>query len=284
LFKKWKQQLKNAIAATLVALAATIAPGLIALADVQSALKKSTGRSKSFPGFYFLNPITIIMSLYTFSGKTSLPSIASIPGLTIKESNNVDMLSAMAGITPEEVGKRMSDDHLAFIAFMNNSPAAFGWMATGTAFIGELNHEMILPVRNRYLWNFRTLEQFRGRGIYPVLLQYIIRHEEKRADTFWIIHAPENKSSLKGIQKAGFEFAGKLYKRSGITTIESTAQSISLRQQLAEMDITISAKDPASCWNCSSPYLKKRSNECCCSKEGNDCIDNHLTSFSYFTN
>jgi RimJ/RimL family protein N-acetyltransferase len=115
----------------------------------------------------------------------------------------------MGSISAKDVVKRLGNDHVAFIAFVNGVPAAFGWMARGKAFIGELNHDLILPYRHRYLWKFRTMEPFRGLGIYPVLLQRIIQLEESKADRFWIIHAPENEASLKGIQKAGFQHVGE---------------------------------------------------------------------------
>jgi hypothetical protein len=125
------------------------------------------------------------------------------------------------------------------------------------------------------------MEAFRGLGIYPALLQYIIRREREKANHFWIVHAPENNSSLKGIKKAGFHYAGKLYSSRGLTTIESTTLSLSRRQLLTEMDITISEEKPASCWNCSSPHLKKRKPECCCVVSGNECIGNNLSSLAF---
>jgi hypothetical protein len=220
------------------------------------------------------------MSLYTFTTNNSLPFVTSPAGLQIKECYDAGMLAAMGGTTIEEVNKRLSNEHAAFVAFMNNVPAAFGWMARGKAFIGELSHEMVLPVGNRYLWNFRTMEPFRGMGIYPALLQYMIRFEQKKADRFWIIHAPENNSSLKGIHKAGFEFVGKLYSHSGIATIESTAKSIFQEKLLAEMGIPISKEDPASCSNCSGPFLKKRSGQCCCLLQMQNCMGNTLIALS----
>jgi hypothetical protein len=220
------------------------------------------------------------MSLYTFTTNNSLHHVPSPAGLHIKECSDAGMLAAMGGTTTEEVNRRLSNEHVAFVAFINNVPAAFGWMARGKAFIGELNHTMVLPIGNRYLWNFRTMEAFRGMGIYPALLQHIIQFEQKTADAFWIIHAPENKASLKGIQKAGFEYVGKIYSNSGTPTIETTTSSISNRKLLDEMNITISKDEAVSCWNCSSPYLKKRKDECCCLPEKNHCIGNNLVALA----
>jgi hypothetical protein len=42
------------------------------------------------------------------------------------------------------------------------------------------------------------------------------------------------------------------------------------------MDIERSAEAAASCWNCSSPYLKKRVPQCCCAGAGNECTGNTL--------
>jgi len=244
---------------------------------MQSMFLKSC-REKSFsPGFF--KHKKLFMSLYKLTNDNSLPFIPSPAGLKIKECYDAGMLAAMGGTTTEEIKKRFSNEHVAFVAFINNVPAAFGWMARGKAFIGELNHEMVLPVANRYLWNFRTMEAFRGMGIYPALLQFIIQFEQKTADTFWIIHAPENKASLRGIQKAGFEYVGKIYSNSGAPTIEATTNSILNKKLLEEMDIIISKDETVSCWNCSSPYLKKRKEECCCQPEMTHCFGNNLKTF-----
>ncbi|HET9985907.1 MAG TPA: hypothetical protein VFQ38_20075 [Longimicrobiales bacterium] len=44
----------------------------------------------------------------------------------------------------------------------------------------------------------------RGKGIYPRLLQGILRAESAEAERFWIGYAPENHASGAGIRNAGF--------------------------------------------------------------------------------
>jgi GNAT superfamily N-acetyltransferase len=220
------------------------------------------------------------MSLYTLCTTDTIPAVETPAGLRIEECTNTDLLTYIGSTTPEEVTKRLANDNIAYVAYIKNIPAAFGWVARGKATIGELAHEMVLPIGNRYLWNFRTLEAFRGLGIYPALLQYITRQEKVAANRFWIIHAPENKASLKGIKKAGFHYVGRLYSNKGYATIESTDLSHSSRNLLAEMNISISKKEPASCWNCSSPYLKKRKQECCCATSQTECVGNNLLSMA----
>ena len=172
----------------------------------------------------------------------------------------------MADTPVEDMQNRIADHHIAFVAYVHNEPAAFGWMATTKAEIGELNHELVLPEKHRYLWNFRTLAPYRGLGIYPALLQYIMQHEADMAQQFWIIHAPENKSSLKGIVKSGFEYVGKLYtKPDGVVALETNGQSALYHNFLKNFNP--STDGSASCWNCNSPYLKKRVPSCCCAQE-----------------
>jgi len=196
-------------------------------------------------------------------------------GLVIRECTDADLLSSMANTTVEEINRRLANENVAFVAYMQGQPAAFGWMARTRAHIGELDHSFILPLHHRYLWNFRTLAQFRGRGIYPALLHYMMQ-QEAQALQFWIIHAPENRASLKGITRAGFQYVGKLYSHSGRTVLETSTGTSAYRRHLEQMNMTLSSETAASCWNCSSPYLKKRMNACCCSPAGNVCEGNIL--------
>ncbi len=171
-----------------------------------------------------------------------------------------------------EVIKRLANDHLAFVAFLDDVPAAFGWMARGKARIGELNHDLILPIRNLYLWNFKTLPSFRGKNIYPLLLQYILKYEAEKADRFWIIHAPENNSSLRGIRKAGFRYAGKLIlSQKNIPTLKYDNVSSHEIDLIQFMGIEISEHVNEGCWGCHSPYVKNKPVSCCCSEAGELC-------------
>jgi GNAT superfamily N-acetyltransferase len=285
--KSWKQNFKIADAEQLqkqsFVHAVTTALEQDAPVVALAAPDKQYGRSEQLlPSSSSSKPIKLfIMSLYTIPSLQHLPPLRIPAGLEIKESTDAALLAILGNTTVEEVTKRLANDHVAFIAYIHNQPAAFGWMAKGKARIGELNHEFILPIGNRYLWNFRTLADYRGLGIYPALLQYIIQYEGTRASRFWIIHAPENKSSLKGIVKAGFEYVGRIYtKANGQIALEASTHSETYLDLLKEMDVHISAEDPASCWNCSSPYLKKRIPTCCCTEAETICTGNPVLSMA----
>ncbi|WP_439879615.1 GNAT family N-acetyltransferase [Pontibacter sp. MBLB2868] len=215
--------------------------------------------------------------LYAFTKNEKLHLLALIAGLEIRESDDPSFMSAMGQITREEASRRFSDDNKAYVAYLHGVPAAFGWVAQGKAHIGELDHSFILPLRHRYLWNFRTLPDFQGRGIYTRLLQHILRVERHRAHTFWILHAPENMASRKGIQKAGFE-------QMGLVSVAKDKRLIFLPEGagraggdlVQEVFAFPASQEPqATCWNCSSPFLKKRKEACCCKINDRAC-NRHL--------
>jgi GNAT superfamily N-acetyltransferase len=90
-------------------------------------------------------------------------------------------------------------------------PAGYGWSASGPAHIGGLELHLTVPPGERYLWDFVTLPDFRGRGLYPLLLQDIIRRQRQEASWFWIGHDTHNEASRRGILKAGFQLAGRVW-------------------------------------------------------------------------
>ena len=211
--------------------------------------------------------------LYFHDAKNTFQPLPPLAGLELRECEDPVVMSALGRISLEEATRRMANDHKPFVAYFQKKAAAFGWMAMGKAQVGELNHTIILPLYHRYLWNFRTLEEFRGLGIYPRLLQYILDDESNRADCFWILHAPENKSSEKGILKAGFSFAGHVSVRNRNEIIfDGAGGNDNFNLLMAESLGFNSSEEPqATCWKCSSPYLADKKKSCCCEEQGAVC-------------
>lgn len=54
-----------------------------------------------------------------------------------------------------------------------------------------------------------TDENYRGKGIYPYVLKYVLSNFKDKYDKFFIMTDSDNIASQKGILKAGFEFIGK---------------------------------------------------------------------------
>jgi hypothetical protein len=210
--------------------------------------------------------------LYSFTKNDQLPHLSAIKGLEINHVDDPLVLSIIGNISLQEAIHRLANDNKAYVAYVDGIPAAFGWMAMGKAKIGELNHEFILPLGHRYLWNFRTLIQFRGLGIYPRLLQRIISTEIEKAECFWIMHAPENKASASGIRKAGLSFMGNISLVKGNQVIiDPNGSTHELADMIDSFGFRQSHQGQASCWNCSSPYIKNRRSECCCVADNMAC-------------
>lgn len=137
------------------------------------------------------------------------PTQAPLPHLIVRQCIDAAMLAALLRRDPDAVQKRFDDGHRAYVAWYEGQAAAFGWVATRRAEIGELQTGFEIPATHRYLWNFVTLPSHRGLGIYPRLLDAIVQ-EESDAEVFWIARAPENRASARGIEKAGFTTVASL--------------------------------------------------------------------------
>lgn len=216
------------------------------------------------------------MSLYTFSSAHKLPIFKNIDGLHVQRTDDYLLIARINEITPDEAKHRMEDGHVAFVAFYNNEPVAFGWMATVQANIGELSHKFNLPERHAYLWNFRTLAQYRGLGVYPTLLRHILISTRQDFDRYWIIHAPENIASRNGILKAGFEYVGQLH--IGPSLQLEFMEDAGLMASIAADSLGLPRRNATnmSCWNCSSPFIRKRQSVCCCATQNKVCVNNGL--------
>ena len=132
------------------------------------------------------------------------PSLDPLPGLVVRREHDAAVMAALQGRDEADIARRFHAAHRAYVAWRDGEPAAWGWVATQIADIGELGSTFALPAGERYLWNFVTLAAHRGLGIYPRLLQAIVRAESRGAERFWIAYAPENHASGAGIRKAGF--------------------------------------------------------------------------------
>lgn len=134
-----------------------------------------------------------------------VPALDRLPNLAVRREADPAFMARLQDRPVPEMEARFAAGHRAYVAWWDGQPAAWGWVATRTATIGEVGSTFTLPRGDRYLWNFVTLAAHRGRGIYPRLLDAIVHAEAAGADRFWVAYAPENHASGAGIRKAGFE-------------------------------------------------------------------------------
>jgi hypothetical protein len=97
------------------------------------------------------------MALATWWRSDPLPSLPVVPGFHAVMSDDDVMLARLNRIPLAEVRARRHDGHRPYIGRLHDMPVAYGWVATRSASIGELNLTITLSQRDRYLWDFATL-------------------------------------------------------------------------------------------------------------------------------
>ena len=140
------------------------------------------------------------MPFATFWIEDTFTLIASLPGFTAGPAFDWHELAEINHLSHTEVVDRRNNGHRPYVARMESQPVAYGWLATKKISIGELNINVELPPDDRYLWDFATLPDWQGRGLYPRLQQSILQQELQTAKRFWTINAAENLPSGAGLR------------------------------------------------------------------------------------
>jgi GNAT superfamily N-acetyltransferase len=179
-----------------------------------------------------------------------IPQLTPLPGLAVRQEQSAAVMATLQGRPEADMARRFAAGHRAYVAVRDNVPAAFGWVATRWAEIGELGSAFVVPQGERYLWNFVTLEAHRGLGIYPRLLDAIVRAESAEAARFWIAYAPENHASGAGIRKAGFVDVAELsFDANGRAAVQALRPD-GARTAARVLGIRESTDPLAPCWRC----------------------------------
>jgi ribosomal protein S18 acetylase RimI-like enzyme len=190
------------------------------------------------------------MPLATRHRNDFAPPLAALPALVVRRETSVAAMAALQGKPEDEVCRRFAEGHRAYVASLDARPVAWGWVATRTAAIGELGSAFRIPDGERYLWNFVTLAAHRGQGIYPRLVDAIVRAESQEAERFWIARAPENHASGAGIRRAGFATVAELsFDAAGRPAVRGIVEGGgALAARL--LGIAEAADSLARCWRC----------------------------------
>ncbi len=150
------------------------------------------------------------MALATWWCDGLLPNLVPLPSFSVYFSTDAQLIARLANLSLQEVDSRFQSGSRLYLACIDEILVAYGWVATQRGDMPEFQLSFKLSERNCYLWDFRTLPAWRGRGIYPRLLQAIIRQEALFFDRFWIGTASGNTAAEHSIVKAGFHFVADL--------------------------------------------------------------------------
>lgn len=193
------------------------------------------------------------MNVWTWWVEDSLFPLPTLKGFSVVPSLDCALVARLCETDETTVRQRFASAHRCYVALVGTVPAAYGWVARAQAQVGELALTFAVSADERYLWDFATLPAWRGRGLYPRLLQSILLQE--RAMRFWIIHAPENRASARGIQKASFQPAGLLsFVAEGDAALVSGRQLARARAAARLLRVPLMAQRHAPrlnpCWTC----------------------------------
>jgi GNAT superfamily N-acetyltransferase len=179
----------------------------------------------------------------------SAPQFKPIEGFAVRQETSALVMAGLQNRTELLMGRRMWDGHRAYVASIDGEDVAFGWVATESATIGEIMRSFDIPRRERYLWNFVTLPDHRGKGIYPRLLDAIVRIESAETERFWVAYAPENHASGMGIHRAGFETIAQIsfdqHGRPAVRMLADGAPNPARMLGLPSLEEAL-----AQCWRC----------------------------------
>ncbi|HWQ13114.1 MAG TPA: GNAT family N-acetyltransferase [Roseiflexaceae bacterium] len=204
------------------------------------------------------------MALATWWISDPLPGLRPLAGFTAALAEDDAALARLNRIPLEEVRARRAAGHRPYVGALDGVPVTYGWVATREASIGELGLSFRLPEGERYLWDFATLPEWQGRGLYPRLLQAILAAEVCEARRFWIIHAPENLPSGAGMGKAGLEPVGALsFDAMGGVALRPTSARERAAAGARLLGVPLIEEALAPCWHCGRPAAEDGAGAAC---------------------
>jgi GNAT superfamily N-acetyltransferase len=190
--------------------------------------------------------------------------LAPLSSFQVCISVNDAQMASINHITVAEIEQRRQAGHLPYVGYMDETPVTYGWVATREASIGELNLIFSIPADSRYLWDFATVPEWQGRGLYPRLLQAIVQMEQ--AERLWIIHAPENRPSGAGMQKAGFQAVGQLsFQQDNSIGLIPFDQAERARIGAVLLGVPLIEDGLSPCWRCVDQMV------CTCQRDPESC-------------
>jgi GNAT superfamily N-acetyltransferase len=145
------------------------------------------------------------MALATWWQGDTLPDLRPLPHFSVRPSTDKQLIAQLAQLSIEEVERRFQVGNHLYLAYIDEEPVAYGWLATQHASIDEIQLSFNVTEKNCYLWDFATLLEWRGKSIYQHFLQDLIRQEVPHIERFWIGYVPDNKAAERAITNAGFQ-------------------------------------------------------------------------------
>jgi len=166
-----------------------------------------------------------------------LPPLPRTAHVIVEHDPSAAVIRQVVDLTDAQIRQRYSEGNRALVARVDGVPAGIGWASTGRVEIGELGLDFNLPRGNCYLWDFVTLPEWRGRGIYTTLLQSFLRERAEAIQRFWIGHDLGNDASARGILRAGFQVVGEVYAVPGVGPVYVASPGMDIERARAAAEL-----------------------------------------------
>ena len=191
------------------------------------------------------------MSLATWWRQDPLPLLPFLASFEARVATDPAEIALVNRLSVAEVQARWDGGHRAYLGYWDGRPVTYGWLATRRAAIGELDLAFAIPPEDGYLWDFATLPDWQGRGLYPRLLQAMVADVSNGVRRLWIIHAPENLPSGAGMHRAGFEPVGQLsFRAEGGVGLAPFGPNVRAQAGADLLEVPLIDTVLAPCWTC----------------------------------
>jgi GNAT superfamily N-acetyltransferase len=146
-------------------------------------------------------PMSIDSLLY--EGEASAKCSHRLPGPFSVKSFSTKRLSGV-----DRIDERLTPYRSAYVVFCFGEIVHESWVCFDASIPSRFGFDVHLPVIDRSF----TEALYRGRGIFPYTLSYILRDLKSRhiSHRVYILVSPANNASIRGIQKAGFKPLARL--------------------------------------------------------------------------
>jgi hypothetical protein len=126
-----------------------------------------------------------------------LPYSASIKRFSIEKRSGVD-----------RIDRRLTPYNLAYVVSNSDETVHESWVSFDALLPSQYGFDSRLPV----IGHSFTAPRYRGKGIYPFTLRYIINDLRNRniSCNAYILVSSANKTSIRGIERAGFQRLAQL--------------------------------------------------------------------------
>lgn len=152
----------------------------------------------------------IKLFLYYFSFNQPIQSFRCPQGIELAYLNKSDVSEVRNLIFPDSISldialKRLSDCEECYAAKWKNEIVSYCWFSSQAVYVTEIGKYLQVQEKEIYLYDAATRADWRGKGLYPLLLTRILEQVSRRGlNKAFIFTDSLNVPSQKGILKAGF--------------------------------------------------------------------------------